>query len=204
MPRAEHVGGGLVAGEQQQEGDTGQFLDGQVVVAGQVGQDVLAGAGALARDQFGQIRAQRDVGGHLLFDRLVLDQELGGVDLEGFPVGVGDTEQFADHQRRHRQCEHLDEVDRWGQLRHQLELLLGDVDDVLFELLHPLDGEGADELAPQPGVVRRVHGDEHARHLRGRFGGGGHAGNVFVRTCSTPMSWRELNRVSAMSWRTAS
>ena len=56
--QCQHVGGGLVAGEQQQEGDADQLLDGEVVVAGQVGQDVVAGVGALARDQFGEVRGQ--------------------------------------------------------------------------------------------------------------------------------------------------
>ena len=47
-----------MAGEQQQEGGAGQLLDGEVVMAGQVGQDVLARLGAFARDQFGKVGGQ--------------------------------------------------------------------------------------------------------------------------------------------------
>jgi hypothetical protein len=62
-----------------------------------------------------------------------------------------------------------------GEQRQLVQLPFDDLDDVLFELLHAFDRERADELAAQPAVVRWVHADEQARHLRGRFGEGGHA-----------------------------
>ncbi|MBY8852207.1 cytochrome P450, partial [Saccharothrix sp. MB29] len=71
---------------QQQEGDAGQLLDGEAAVAGHVGQEVVVGRGALARDQFGQVRGQAAVRGHLLLQRHVPLQEPGGIALEARPV----------------------------------------------------------------------------------------------------------------------
>jgi hypothetical protein len=55
--------------EQQEEGDAGQFLDGEVVMASQVGQDVLARLGAVARDQLSEVRRQFGERGDLLLER---------------------------------------------------------------------------------------------------------------------------------------
>ena len=55
--------------------------------------------------------------------------------LEVVSILVRNTEQFADHQRRNRQCEALDEIDWRAGVLHRVEVLGHDLGDPRFQAL---------------------------------------------------------------------
>jgi hypothetical protein len=85
------------------------------------------------------------------------------VRFEAFALVVRHAEQFADHHRGHGHRELADQVGGPRPGGEGVEAVLHVLGDARFERFHALDGEDAGELAAQPGVVRRVHLDEHAR-----------------------------------------
>jgi hypothetical protein len=151
--QAEHVGGGFVPGRQQQQAHAGQLLVVELATADQPAEQVVAGLGALAGDQLGEVG--HDVRGALraLLGREVeVDRGAGGL-LEPPAVGVGHPQQLANDHGRHRQRERLHQVDRRAVVGHPLQVLLDDLGDARLELPHPPGGELAGDQPAVAGVV---------------------------------------------------
>ncbi len=168
-PQCDHVGGGLMAGDEQQLSHHGQLplaqLTGGDPLDGQPGQQIVGGPGELLGDQAVQIVDERVLGvsDHLGWGAPV-EHELAGA-LEEVVVGVGHAEQVADHPGRHGQGECLHQVDRCGTGQHLVDQLVHHPLDPRTHLLDPPDGEGGGHHPPQPGVLGVVHGHECPRPL---------------------------------------
>jgi hypothetical protein len=110
----EHIGGGLVTGEQQQEADADELVGGQVVamLADQHAEQLLARVGLGSGDEIGHVRTRLLLHREPLLEGPRHVQHAAGPPLEVRPVGVRHAEQFADHQRRDRQRERRHQVHR--------------------------------------------------------------------------------------------
>ena len=108
---ADHVGGGLVAGDQQTGAQLRGLLDAdfaRVDALGQVGDGILRASGGnrhLGLDEVDQILVEAHRPLLTVLGRGVAGQPDVGVVLEEFVVLVGDAEHVADHPGGHRQCE---------------------------------------------------------------------------------------------------
>ncbi|KJY30287.1 hypothetical protein [Streptomyces sp. NRRL S-495] len=119
---AEEVGGGLEAGDQEEDEVAQQFLAGDPVRGvggdpGQVADQVAGRPGQPLGDQLREVGLQflrGGVGGGQfaeVLDELQRDGEIRGEAPETVAVGGGDTEQFADHLDREAEGEGVHEVD---------------------------------------------------------------------------------------------
>jgi hypothetical protein len=177
-PVADQAGGGVVSGDDQLE-DRGEHLllaEGVVAVGGgdEVGDHVLAGFGALAAEERGEVVDDRSGRLHR-FRRWLRPRRRGEQDAEPpaevGAVGFRDAEQLADHGERQRERVAGDQVD--GPVRAPVGFQVGEqgVDDRPDAGLQRVDAppvERGHRQPPQPGVVGRVD----AEHVPGQRGTG--------------------------------
>ncbi len=150
-------------GGQQQRGHPGELLVVELATGDQLAEQVLAGLGSLAPDQLGEVAHQLRARGAPLLDGVVEVHRLRCSVLEARTLAVRHAKQLADHQRRDRQRERLDQVRRRARAGHLIELT---VDDLLGPGLQPAHLPHAEVPGQQPaisGVLRVVHRDEEAR-----------------------------------------
>ena len=78
-------------------------------------------------------------------------------------VGVGHPEELADDQRRNRQREAGHQVGRGAGAGQRVQVVVDDLDDARLQSAHPAHRELGGQHAAQPGVLRRVVGQQVAR-----------------------------------------
>jgi hypothetical protein len=163
--------GGLVADDEQQDGQGGQLLLAELVGAvpgrDEPGQQGVVRVHAFRGGQAGHVPG--DLVRGVVADPVVS----GGVVVVGqpaqhVPVGFGGAEQFADHRDRERDRERFDQV-RLSRGGYLVEQFVGELLDAGPEAVGGRGGECPGGEASQPGVAGRVRG-EHGR------GDGGAAG----------------------------
>lgn len=166
----DHVRGGLVARDQQEQGhlrglSVRQLSGGDA--PGDARQEVVLRVGEALGDLTGQISGDLPGRGAAFLGGRGRADHRPGVVLEHGVVVVGHAEQFADDQRGDRQRERLDEVGRVGTGQHVVDQA---VHDPLYggpEGLDLPDGERCRHHPAQPGVFGVVHHDEAELALAG-------------------------------------
>ena len=169
----EHVGRGLVPGDQQQVRDADELVGGEV-------------AGVLAQEHADEVVARVPPGpGH---EGLHVGQGLGGqrhppllrkprvelgvrARLELVLVARRDAEQLADHERRDGQRVLRDEVGGRAGPLEGVEVVVDDLDDPRLQPAHAAHGGLAHEHLAQPRVLRRVEGEQVAGAVAGELTG---------------------------------
>ncbi len=164
---ADHVGGGLVARDEQQQGDSRQFLVGQLLAGDEPADQVVTGVGALAADQLRDIVEDGEVGGSGLLGVGAEVEEAADGAVEAVGVLQRDAEEFADDQRGNGLGELLDEVGLpCSAGLHRVQAGLGDLLDARGEESDAPLGELPGHQPPVAAVLGCVHPDEEA-DLRG-------------------------------------
>jgi hypothetical protein len=130
------------------------------VVADEHAEQVVAGVSLRAGDPVGHVGPALPLDGHPGLQRQRGVQQPHGAFLEFGAVGVGHAEQFADHQRRHRQREVRHQVRRPGGGFQVVERRLDDLGDPRLQPAHPAHGELRGQHPAQPRVLRRVEADQ--------------------------------------------
>ncbi len=155
--------GGLVAGDEQDEGHAPQFLRREPVAvlgggADQIAEQVVGGArAALVLDQVAEVFGEPH-------ERVVLRARAGGRHrlrgqlAELRAVQLGHAQELTDHGDRQRIGERLDEVGAAGG-QHGVEEFVGDLLDARAEFLDAAHRERAGDQPAQAGVVGRI-GDQ--------------------------------------------
>ncbi|KOG83070.1 hypothetical protein ADK33_07220 [Streptomyces griseus subsp. rhodochrous] len=157
---AEGVGGGLVSGHEQQDGQGDQVLLAHVVVGvarrDELVEERVAGVLSSAGDEPGRVGGHGVRGG--VDDRGVSGREQPrGPALDIGPLGLRHSEQLADHGDRERCGETGHEVD--GSFGGPLvEQAVGGAGDERAQPLDAAGGESHGHQPAQPGVVGRVAG----------------------------------------------
>ncbi|WP_345407946.1 hypothetical protein [Nonomuraea salmonea] len=143
-----------MASDQQQETDSCQGLAvigvDVAVFRDQPAQQVVARPGLLARDQVADVPAQPQGGVASLLARRVAAEDDRGSALELAAVGVGHSQQFADHQRGHGERHGLHQIGRPRSCQHLVDGPVGDALDLRPHLLDPPDRELVGDHAPVP------------------------------------------------------
>ncbi len=159
----DHVGGGLVPGDQQQHPGRGDLAQGEVLPGRQPAQDVVPGLGPLAFGEPAQVVQQLFLRpGHVPVVGRGGEQQ-PAVRLELLAVLVRDAQQQADDEGGHRQGEVGDQVGGPGRAApgdHPVQRLVHDLLDAGAHLLHPLDQEVPGDHPAQPGVLGVVEAEE--------------------------------------------
>jgi hypothetical protein len=163
----DHVRGGLMPGEQQEQPHAGklrprQLADGDLL-GRYPGEQAAVRVGELSLDQVIEVCEQFVLGcqGDVHW-RAGVDQDPADP-LEEVVVGVGDAEELADHKGRHWQGERRDQVSGIRPGQHVVDELIDDMLDAWPHLLDPANGERCGDHAAKPRVLGVIHRDE-AQH----------------------------------------